>query len=93
MTENEIIYDVREAIGQLQDDSTVSDRYIIYLFNLKRSKYLRNDLNNLQKTVDLTILQTLCLELEEVNVTECGLDLDCATIMRTKKSLPKLLEL
>lgn len=93
MTENEIIYDVREAIGQLQDDSDISDKYIIYLFNLKRSKYLRNDLNNLQKTVDLTILQTLCLELEEVNVNECGLDLDCETIMRTKKPLPKLLEL
>jgi hypothetical protein len=90
---NELIYDVREAISQLQDDSEISDRYIMYLFGLKRSKYLRQDLNNLQKTVDLTILQTLCLELEEVNVNECGLDLDCETIVRTKQKLPKLLEL
>lgn len=90
---NQLIYDVREAISQLQDDSEISDRYIMYLYGLKRSKYLRQDLNNLQKTVDLTILQTLCLELEEVNVNECGLNLDCETIIRTKQPLPKLLEL
>lgn len=90
---NEIIYDIRESIRQFQDDSEISDKYILHLFNLKRSKYLRNDLNNLQKTIDFTILQTLCLELEEVSVNECGLDLECETIMRTVRPLPKLLEL
>lgn len=90
---NEILYDVREALRQYTDDSEISDRYILYLFNIKRSKYLRQDLNNLQKTIDFTILQTLCLELEEVSANECGLDLECETIMRTKQPLPKLLEL
>ena len=90
---NEIIYDVREAVRQTTDDTDISDRYILYLYNIKRSKYLRQDLNNLQKTIDISILQTLCLELEEVSINECGLDLDCETIMRTKQPLPKLLEL
>jgi hypothetical protein len=92
-TTAEIIYDVREAVRQTTDDSEISDKYILYLYNIKRSKYLRQDLNNLQKTIDISILQTLCLELEEVNVNECGLDLECETIMRTKRPLPKLLEL
>ena len=90
---SEIIYDVREAVRQYTDDSEISDKYILYLFNMKRSKYLRNDLNNLQITIDFTILQTLCLELEEVSINECGLDIECETIMRTKQPLPKLLEL
>jgi len=47
----------------------------------------------LQKTIDISILQTLCLELEEINVNQCGLDLECETIMRTKKPIPKPLEL
>lgn len=89
----ELEYDVREGVRQYTDDSDISSRYIMYLWGIKRSKYLRNDLNNLQKTVDTSILQTLCLELEEVNVNQCGLDYDCETIMRTKKPVPKPLEL
>jgi hypothetical protein len=43
-----------------------SDRYTVYLYNLKRSKYLRNDANNLQRLVDaLPILQKFCMEMEE----------------------------
>ena len=52
---NEIIYDVREAVRQTVDDSDISDRYILYLYNIKRSKYLRQDLNNLLKTIDISI--------------------------------------
>ena len=92
-TIRELEYDVREALRQYTDDSEISSKYIMYLWAIKRSKYLRQDLNNLQKTIDTSILQTMCLELEEVNVNECGLDLDCTTIMRTKKPIPKPLEL
>ena len=31
---NEIIYDVREAIRQTTDDTDISDRYILYLYNI-----------------------------------------------------------
>lgn len=89
----ELEYDVRELLHQYGDDTTISSRYIMYLWGTKRSKYLRNDLNNLQKTIDTSILQTLCLELEEVSINQCGLDYDCETIMRTKKPIPKPLEL
>ena len=48
---NEIIYDVREAVKQYSDDSELDDRYIKYLYNNKRSKYLRQDLNNYSKVM------------------------------------------
>lgn len=88
-----MIYDVRTAIRDTVDDSKFSDRYIIYLYNLKRSKYLRNDANNLQKLIDNSILQKFCMEMEEVSVNECGLDYDCGTIMRSTTTIPIPLEL
>jgi len=88
-----LVYDVRTAIRDTVDDSKFSDRYIIYLYNLKRSKYLRNDANNLQKLIDNSILQKFCMGMEEVSVNECGLDYDCGTIMRSKTIIPTPLEL
>lgn len=93
MTINEIIYDVRESVRQYHDDTDISDRYILHLFKLKRAKYLRQDLNNFQKVADISVMQTLCLETEIVSASECGLDIECETILRTKQPLPKLLEL
>lgn len=88
-----IIYDVREQLRQYTDDSEIDDRYIIHLFGLKRAKYLRQDLNNYQRTTDVSVTQTLCLGLERVSVNECGLDYDCETILRTKRPIPQPLEL
>lgn len=94
MTIAQLTYDVREAIKQLQNDSDISNSYIMYLWDLKRAKYLRNDLNNLQKTIDDSITQTLCLELEEVSINECDqFEYDCGTIIRTKNKIPKPIEL
>lgn len=90
---NEIIYDVREAIKEYVDDSEISNDYIGYLYNIKRAKYLRQDLNNYQRTVDNSVQQTYCAALEEVPMNRCGLDFDCGTILRTKKPVPKPLEL
>lgn len=93
MTINKLIYDVREALKQYVDDSSIDDRYIIYLYNLKRSKYLRNDANNLQKLIDNSVLQKFCIELEEVSINDCNFEFECGSIMRTKTTIPKPLEL
>lgn len=90
---NEITYDVRENLKQYMDDSEVDDRYIIYHYNLKRAKYLRQEANNFQRTFDISTLQTLCLELEVVPSTQCGTNYNCETILRTKQPIPKPLEL
>ena len=93
MTLSKLIYDVREYLKQYNNDSDIDDRYITYLYGIKRSKYLRQELNNFQRTTDITITQTLCLELEEIPINQCNIDFDCETIVRTKQPIPKPLEL
>lgn len=88
-----IIYDIREQLKQYTDDSEIDSRYIIYLFGLKRSKYLRQEMNNYQRTTDVSVTQTLCLGLERVLLSECNIDYDCETILRTKRPIPQPLEL
>lgn len=93
MTQPQLIFDIREAIKQTIDDTNISDRYIMYLWNLKRSKYLRQDLNNFQKTIDNSTLQEFCLEMVEAPISDCNLAYECGTIMRSKLQIPKPLEL
>lgn len=90
---DKIIYSVREDLKEYVDDSELSDEYIVHLFNVKRSRFLRQDLNNFQRTTDVSVTQTLCLGLERVSINECGLDFDCETILRTKRPIPQPLEL
>ena len=89
---NELIYDVREALGAYSDDYEIDNRYILYLYNIKRAKYLRQDINNFQKSIDNSVLQTLCLGIEEVSADECSVDYSCSKIMRTKQPLPTPIE-
>lgn len=93
MNLQKIIYDIREGVKAYTDDSNISDRYITYLYNIKRAKYLRQDLNDSRKTTDISIVQTFCLELEYVSMNQCGLELECDRILRTKRPIPNPLEL
>lgn len=93
MTLDKIVYDVREGLNQFSDDSEISDEYIIYLYNIKRSKYLRQELNNFNRTFPLSVQQKLCIEMEEVSANECNQELECEKIMKSTKPLPKTLEL
>ena len=90
---NELVYDVIEAVRAYSDDSELDERYIIYLYNIKRAKYLRQDLNNYLKTVDNSIQQTLCLGMELVDATECSVEYDCSKILKSKQPLPKPIDL
>lgn len=89
----QITYDIREALKEYSDDSELDDRYIQYLINIKRAKFLKQRLDQLGRKFNNAILQTLCLETEEVSANECGLDLDCDTVIRTTKPLPNFLQL
>tara|TARA_R110000851_G_scaffold268235_2_gene420937 strand:+ start:8774 stop:9460 length:687 start_codon:yes stop_codon:yes gene_type:complete len=93
MTLDKLIYDIREGVNQFSDDSELSDRYITYLIGIKREKYLRQALNNYQRTFDNSIVQTFCSSLEEVSSNECGVDFECDTILRTTKPIPQPLDL
>lgn len=90
---NEMIYDIREYIREFSDDTEVDDRHLVYLINIKRAKYLRQDLNNYQKATDLSIQQKFCVAMEEVSADECGQDIYCDKVLRSVKPLPKAIEL
>lgn len=90
---DKLIYDVREALKKYSDDSELSDRYIVHLYNIKRAKYLRQDLNNYQRTSDNSIKQTFCLDLELVGNNECGVSIECDKLLRTTQPIPTPIEL
>lgn len=87
----EIIYDVREALKEFSDDSEIENRYITYLYGIKRAKYLRMELNNYNRRIDLSVQQSICLSMELVDGDDCGGD--CPKLLRSTLPVPTPLEL
>lgn len=92
-TISELVYDVREALKLYSDDVEISNRYIIYLYNIKRGKYLRRELNRLQRNTDNSALQTFCIKLEEVSASECDVNFECEKILRSTTPIPTPIDL
>lgn len=90
---NELYYDIREAVNEYSDDTELDQRYVMYLYNTKRAKYLRQDLNRYERTVDVSAQQTFCIKLEEVDATECSTSFNCEKILRSTVKIPKPIEL
>lgn len=92
MRVDKLIYDVREGLKAYSDDVELDDRYILYLYDIKRSKYLRQEINNSMRTVDQSVTQNINVEVEKVE-NELGLDFGCNIVMRTKNVIPEPLQL
>jgi len=92
-TLNEIAFDLLTIVKpQLSDDNDIELKQIKFWINNQRALWIRNELNK-QRTIDPSLIQTLCAELETVDASDCcGIDLDC-DILRTKKKIPKTIEL
>lgn len=92
MTLDRLIYDIRESINQLTDDSNISDEYLTYLIGVYRAEILKNELNNFQRITNITNIQSFCIEMEEASVYDCNISVDCETILKSKKKLPSLIK-
>lgn len=92
-TLGQVVYDIREALKDYSDDSELDNRYIIYLVNLKRAKYIKQKLEKFGRRFNNKVLQSLCLDLETVSTNECGLQLTCSKILRSVKPIPTQLQL
>lgn len=90
-TKSQIVYDVKELLKKYSDDVEYDDRHILYIYNLKRAKFLRQLLDDKTRNFDNILIQSVCLSFEEVDKGLCGLKVGC-TIMKSKQPLPKLLE-
>lgn len=89
---SKLVYDVREGIRKHSDDNDISDEYIIHLINTHRSYIIRNELNNFQRVSPQSVAQKLCIGLEEIPASECGVD-TCETMLRSTTKIPTVLDL
>lgn len=97
MKTNELIYAIREKLKSYTDDTKYTDDWILYLIRLKRAVLLRREYNQLQRTIDAEVLQTICVPLTSVDESECP---DCYSlstpecfITRTQSKIPSSIEL
>ena len=92
-TLNEIAYDILTAVRpQLSDDTELEIRQIKFWIKNQRALLIRNEINR-NRTIDADITQTLCVEIECVNASECC-DIELGDkILRSKKELPDTLEM
>ena len=92
-TLNEIAYDLLSIVRpQLSDDNDIDLRQIKFWIRNQRALWIRNELNR-KRTIDEDIIQTVCADIEEVDASDCcDITIDCS-ILRTKKKLPKTIEL
>lgn len=89
---SKIVYDIREGIRKNTDDSNISDEYIIHLINTHRNYLIRNELNNFQRVSPISVSQPLCIALEEVPASECGV-YTCETLLKSVLPVPSRLDL
>ena len=93
MTANKLIFDIKEAIKEYSDDSEIDGRYILYLYGIKRAKYIRRELNSMQRAVDVNVQQTICLEMELTTAEECNIGFSCKSLLKSKKEIPDTISL
>ena len=91
MRVDKLIYSIKEAVGDVVDDSVYPDRYIAHLLDTNRAILLHQRLNNYTTAYPVTAVQQLCIELEDADRYKCGIDMDCNDkVRRSVKPLPEL---
>jgi hypothetical protein len=95
-TLNEIVYDILEDVrsNAVSDDLDIDERLVIYKLNVQRALQLRNEFNKPGRTLDSFLVQSLgCVELVTADSSECPDIPSGCTILKTKCTIPKTIEL
>ena len=93
MTQNEIIYSVRNQLRQEVDDSSIDDREILFELNIQRAVYYTNEFNKPGRYFDEDIIQTLCMKMEVADRSDCGCQFTGCNVLRTVDKVPPTLGL
>lgn len=70
MTPLEIIFAIREGLKEYVDDTKYTNDYLMFIVDNKRTKYIRQEYNNIQRNVDEQLVQTIVLPLEEIDSSD-----------------------
>lgn len=84
MTENEIVYGIRERIRQLADDSDISDRQILFEINNQRAIYYSKK----GRKIDDSVKQEICMNVSIVDPMKCGCTTSGCKALRTTSKVP-----
>jgi hypothetical protein len=94
MTPIEIIFAIREKLKEYVDDTRYTDQFLMKLIDLKRSVLIRQQYNQIQRSVDYQLEQLITLAVSEVDGSDSNsIPIFDTDLIRTTKAIPKVLEL
>jgi hypothetical protein len=93
-SKNHLIYDILGVLraGKISDDETVNQRLVSFWIDSARSIVIRQQINKRQ-SISNNIVQVInCMNMVQVDASECcDFETDCV-ILRTELQLPKVIE-
>lgn len=94
MTPNELIYSLREQLKEYVDDTRFTNEYLMFLIDQTRESLIRQQYNNIQRSVDEQLIQTIIIPVNEVDTSDLPtIETTLDDIVRTTSRLPMVLEL
>lgn len=88
----EAIYNIREKLKQLVDDSGIDDREIIFELNNQRALFYRNQYNQRNRVIDEDIKQTISMALSETKeISDC--ETSMCYVLKSTLRIPDVIEL
>lgn len=94
MTPIEIIFAIREKLKEYVDDTRYTNRYLLKLVDLKRAVLIRQQYNQIQRSVDNQLEQLFVVPTQEVDTSDSiSNPTEEEYLLRSVKPLPKVIEL
>jgi hypothetical protein len=91
VTQEQVVFDLKELLKKYNSDTDYADRHLLYLYNLKRAKFLRQLYDDQTRAFDNITMQSFVLNFVETDKGLGGMQAGC-TVMKSTKPIPQLLE-
>lgn len=94
MTAQELIYALREKLKEYVDDTRFTNDFLLFLIDMKRTTFIQQKYNNIQRSVNEQLVQTFVLDVVESDVSDSPTTnpLD-ETIMKSTVKVPSIITL
>lgn len=91
MTIREFTSLIKNTLNNVSSDSNLSEEYIYWVGVSVAKLILKREADSRKIFKNTTLFSKLsCVDLKEVDKSECGVNLPCNKIMRSKKKLPEM---